>query len=133
MHSFHIFKRFALSPVRLEQVDRFRYLGALITSDGRCETEIKTRIGIAKNAFNQRKELLSKSLNKNIKKRIIKGIVWSVAFYAAETSTYRREDIRRLEAFEMWVWRRMEKVSWRDMKTNEEVLQLVQEKEASWM
>src|SRR6218665_2258849 len=41
---------------------------------------------------------------------------------------YTGKDIRRLEAFEMWVWRRMEKVSWRDMKTNEEVLQLVQEK-----
>ena len=33
----------------------------------------------------------------------------------------KEEDIRRLEAFEMWVWRRMEKISWRDMKTNEEV------------
>ena len=115
---------------RLEQVDRFRYLGALITSDGRCETEIKTRIGtcMAKNAFNKRKELLSNSLNKDINKRIIKAIVWSVTLYAAETWTYRKEDIRRLEGFDMWVWRKMEKVSWRDKKTNEEVLQLVQEK-----
>src|SRR6218665_1113578 len=56
----------------LEQGERFRYLGALITSDGRCETEIKTRIGMAKNSFNQRKELLRKNLNKNIKKIIIK-------------------------------------------------------------
>jgi len=93
----------------LEQIDRFRYLGALITSDGRCETEIKTRIGMAKNAFNQRKEFLSKSLNKDRKKRIVKAIVWNVALYAAETWTYRKEDIRRLEAFEMWVWRGMEK------------------------
>ena len=42
----------------------------------------------------------------------------------------RKKIIRRLEAFEMWVWRRMEKVSWRDMKTNEEVLKLEQEKGA---
>ena len=48
---------------------------------------MKTRIGMAKNAFNQRKELLSKSLNKDIKKRIIKAIIWSVAFYAAEIWT----------------------------------------------
>jgi len=47
--------------------------------------------------------------------------------YAAETWTYRKEDIQRLEAFEMWVWRRMEKISWRDMKANEEVQQMVQE------
>src|SRR6218665_1913785 len=117
----------------IEQVERFRYLRALITSDDRCETEIKTRIGMAKNAFNQRKELLSKNLNKDIKKEIIKAIIWSVALYAAETWTYRKEDIRSLEAFEMWVWRKMEKISWRDMKTNEEVLQLVQEKEALWI
>src|SRR6218665_2244047 len=65
----------------LEQVERFRYLGALITSDGRCETEIKTRIGMAKNAFNQRMELLSKNLNKAIKERIIKAIIWSVALF----------------------------------------------------
>src|SRR6218665_2920813 len=62
----------------LEQVEQFRYLGALITGDGRCETEIKTRIGMAKNAFNQRKDLLRKNLNKDIKKRIIKAIIWSV-------------------------------------------------------
>jgi len=43
-------------------------------------------------------------------------------------SLYLSVSIQRLEAFEMWVWRRMEKTSWRDMKTNEEVLQLVQEK-----
>src|SRR6218665_2715647 len=54
----------------LEQVERFRYFGALITSDSRCETEIKTRIGMAKNAFNQRKELLSKNLNKDIIKTL---------------------------------------------------------------
>src|SRR6218665_15698 len=97
---------------RLEQVDRFRYIGALITSDGRCETEIKTRIGMAKNVLNQRRELLRKSLNKDIKKRMMKDIIW-------------KEDIGRLEAFEMWVWRRKEKISWQDKKTNEEVLQLV--------
>ena len=94
-----------------EGPERFRYLGALSTSDGRCETEIKTRIGMAKNALNQRKELLSKNLNKDIKKRIIKAIIWSVALYAAETWTFKKEDIRRLEAIEMWVWRRMEKIS----------------------
>ena len=48
----------------LEQVERFRYLGALVTFDGRCDTEIKTRIDMAKNAFDQRKELLRKNLNK---------------------------------------------------------------------
>jgi len=95
---------------------------------------------MAKNAFNLRKEMLKKSLNKDMMKRITKAIIWSVA----ETWTYRKEDIWRLEAFEMffvnqsislyyyhilyikrmWVWRKVEKISWRDRSTNEEVLQV---------
>src|SRR6218665_1538649 len=117
----------SLDGESLEHMDRFPYLGALIKSDGRCETEVETRIGMAKNAFNQEKELLSKNLNKDIKKEIIKAIILRAALYASETWTYRKEDIRRLEAFEMWVWRKMEKISWRDMKTNEEVLQMEEE------
>jgi len=50
-----------------------------------------------------------------------------VALHAAETWTYRKEDIQRLDAFEMWVWRKMEKISWRVMRTNEAVRQVVQE------
>ena len=48
--------------------------------------------------------------------------------YCCETWTLRKEDIRRLEAFEMWIWRRMERVSWMERRTNEEILQMVDEK-----
>jgi len=47
---------------------------------------------MAKNAFNQKKELLSKNLNKDVKKRIIKAIIWNVALYAAETWTYYKKE-----------------------------------------
>src|SRR2546426_6321134 len=66
-------------------------------------------------------------MNIRLKKRMIKTIVWSVALYAAETWTLRKEDIRRLEALEMCLWRRMEKVSWEAMMTNEKVLESVGE------
>jgi len=56
-----------------------------------------------------------------LKKRIMKSLVWHVALYAAETWTLTQTD-RRLEAFEVWIWRRMEKISWLDKVTNEEVL-----------
>jgi len=51
---------------------------------------------------------------------------WSVALYAAEMRTLTQAD-GRLEAFEMWIWRRMEKLSWLDKVTNEEVLRRVNE------
>src|SRR5215469_5110905 len=54
-------------------------------------------------------------------------MVWSVALYGAETWTLRRQDIEKLEAFEMWVWRRMEKISWMDRVKNTDVLQRVHE------
>jgi hypothetical protein len=59
---------------------------------------------------------------------MVKTLVWSVALYGSETRTMRKDDIKRLEAFEMWIWRRMERVSWREHKTNEGILQMVDEK-----
>ena len=56
---------------------------------------------------------------------MVKVLVWSVVLYGSETWTLQKEDIWRLETFEMWIWRHMMKVSWTD-KTNEEVLQLTQ-------
>ena len=55
----------------------------------------------------------------------MKCLVWSVALYAADVDV--DADRRRLEAFEMWTWRRMEKISWLDKVTNEEVLRRVNE------
>ena len=78
-------------------------------------------------AFVKRRELMTKGFDKGIRKRLVKSLVWSVLLYGCETWTLRKEDIKRLEAFEMWVWRRMEKVSWVDRKTNQEVLDMVGE------
>jgi len=46
--------------------------------------------------------------------------------YRSETWTLQKEDIRRLEAFEIWIWKRMMKVPWTEYKTNEEILQTVE-------
>ena len=53
------------------------------------------------------------NMNLDVKKRIVKCLVWSIALYAAETWTMSNTDIKRIEAFEMWLWRKMEKISWR--------------------
>ena len=112
---------------RLEQVQRFRYLGSIIQADGGNGEEIKARLAMGRLAFQKRKELLSKGLETKIKNRIIKSFVWSIAVYACETWTLKENDRKRIEAFEMWIWRRSQSISWRDRITNEEVLNRVGE------
>ena len=114
--------RIHIGGKEIEQVKEFCYLGSMITTDAKCHREIKRRIAIGKEAFSKRKELLRGKLNKNLKIRMIKTLIWSVVLYGSETWTMRKADIRRLEAFEMWTWRRMEKISWTEHKTNEEVM-----------
>ena len=117
-----------LNGERIEQVVKFCYLGSWVTEDGRCDTEIKSRIAMAKTAFKRMKELLTKNMSLSVKKKIVKAVVWSVLLYGSETWTMKADMIHRIEAFEMWVWRRMEKIRWTERKTNAEVLKMVGEK-----
>src|SRR6218665_3061607 len=83
-------------------------------------------MAMGKEAFTKRKELLKGGLNRDIKKRIVKTVTWST--YGAETWTMRKEDVKRIKALEMWIWRRMERISWTEHRKNEEVLKKVEEK-----
>src|SRR6476619_1189464 len=58
----------------VEQVSKFRYLSSLISEDGRCLDDVKTRIGMAKDAFNKRKELLARSIRVDLRKRWLKHL-----------------------------------------------------------
>src|ERR1043165_1859263 len=120
--------KITINREEVEQVKSFCYLGSVITTDARCHKDIKRRIALGKEAFTKRGELMRGGLSKNLKKRLVKTLVWSVVLNGSETWTIRKEDIKRLEAWEMWIWRRMEKVSWTEHVTNEEVLQRVEEK-----
>jgi hypothetical protein len=111
----------------LEQVHQFNYLGSMLTEDGRSGKEVKKRIAMARDAFNKHQKLLTGKTNQNLKKRLIKTLVWSVLLYSSETWTLKRDDIKKLESCEMWFWRRMERISWRDHVRNEEVLRRVGE------
>ena len=77
---------------------------------------------MAKDAFNKRKELLTKGLSKRLKKRMVKVLIWPVVMYGCETWTLLEEEIDRLQALEMWIWRGLEKISWRDRVSNQDVL-----------
>jgi len=86
----------------------------MLTSD-----EINSRIAMAKAAFNKKKKLYIKKLDLNLRRKLVKCYIWSMAVYGAETWTLRAADQKYLENFEMWCWRRMEKISWNDRVRNE--------------
>ena len=108
----------------LEQVSRYKYLGSVVTQDGRCVDEIKSRIAIAKSAFNRIKSLVTnRSISVSLRKRFIKSYVWSTLMYGCEAWNINKEMERKIEAAEMWFYRRMLKISWTERVTNETVLQ----------
>ena len=86
---------------------QFRYLGSVITEDGRCQQGIRTRIAMTKAAFKERKTLLEGKLTIDSEKKAIKALIWSIALHGAETWALRKAVIQRLEALEMWLWRNM--------------------------
>ena len=114
----------------IEQVSHFVYLGHKITEDGRCEEEIKRRIGIAKSTFaKMNKVLTSSKIDIETRKRINQCYVMSTLLYRVETWTITDTMRDRISAFEMWTYRRMLKISWKEKITNEDVLKMINNKE----
>ena len=112
------------------QESQFNYLGSLITQDGSCEKEIRSRITQEKNVFTETKELLTKACSLCLKKRIIKIAIWSTLLYGAESWTLKKEDVQWLESCEMWLWRKVLNITWSDKVCNEEGLRSVGEERA---
>jgi hypothetical protein len=70
---------------QLENVEYFNYLGSMITNDASCTREIKSRIAMAKAAFNKEKNFFTSKLDLNLLKKLVKCYIWSIALYGAET------------------------------------------------
>jgi hypothetical protein len=75
------------------------YFGSLITNDARCTLEIKSRFAKAKIAF--KKDSFTIRLDLNLRKKLVKCYIWSIALYGAETWTLRKVDQNCLERLEM--------------------------------
>jgi hypothetical protein len=86
---------------QLENVETFKYLGSILTNDGRCICEIKCRIAMAKAAFNKKRTFFTSTLDLEFRKKLVKCYVWSIALYGAETWTLRAIDQKHMESFEM--------------------------------
>lgn len=108
---------------RLERVERYNYLGTSVNCSMDYCSEIKIRIEKARASFVKiRKLLCSRDLSLDLRVRMLRCYVFPVLLYGAETWTLNVHYERKLEAFEMWAYRRMLRISWTEHVTNVEVL-----------
>jgi hypothetical protein len=82
----------------------------MLTNHERYTCEIKSKIPMANAAFNNKGVLVTSKMDLELRKKLVKCYMWSIALYGAETWTLRAVDLIHLENFEMWSWRRMEKI-----------------------
>ena len=111
-----------LDNVILQQVEQYKYLGSWITENARCEQDVRARIGMAKAAFWQNKEIMRRNIKFHTKKKLLNCYIFSILNYGCESWTWNKALCRNINAFEMWCYRRMLKISYKDKVTNKEVL-----------
>ena len=70
---------------QLANEESFKYLDSMLTNDGRCTCEIKSRIAMAKASFNKTRALSTSTLDLKLRKKLVKCYIWSRALYGAET------------------------------------------------
>ena len=108
---------------KVEQVESFKYLGSTNTTTAACSGDIKSRIAIAKRRMIELQDIWNdRNLSKDLKVRLVKALVWSALIYGAEAWTLFKSDENRIMAAEMWIWRRMLGVSWKEKRTNASIL-----------
>jgi hypothetical protein len=78
-----------------ENVEYFNCLGSMITNDAGCTREFKSRIAMAKEAFNKMKALFTRKLDLNLRKTLVECYVWSIALYGVETLESRLEELEK--------------------------------------
>ena len=108
----------------VKQASSFRYLRSLVSEDGKCDAEIRSRIAMGKARFGQMRRILTSiSLNNEVRLRLLKSYIWSGMLYGCESWTISKE-MRRLEAAEVWFLRRMLRIPWVAKRTNQDVIQI---------
>ena len=115
-------QKIQIGKKNVENVDMFEYLGGLITWDNNSSEEIGRRIGKAAGTMASLRHVWNgKKLTVQNKLRILTPCVFSVLLYASETWTLKETDKKRLLVFEMKYYRRILRISWKDMIRNEDI------------
>ena len=118
----------ASSPITSWQIDgetvtEFILGGSKITTDGDCSHEVKRRLLLGRKAMtNLNSVLKSRDVTLPTKVHLVKAMVFSVVMYGCESWTIKKAEHRRLDAFELWCWRRLLRVPWRAERSNQSIL-----------
>ena len=93
----------------VERVSDFIFLGSKITADGDCSREIKRRLLLGREVMTKLDSILkSRSITLPTKFHLVKAMVFPVVMYGCESWTVKKAECRKIDAFELWCWRRLE-------------------------
>ena len=108
----------------METVTDFIFLGSKIIADGDCRHEIRRCLLLGRKALTNLDSILkSRDITLLTKVRLVKAMVFPVVMYGYESWTIKKGEHRRIDAFELWCWRRLLRVSWRARRSNQSILQ----------
>ena len=107
----------------VETVSDFIFWGSRITADGDCSHEIKRRLLVGRKVMTNLDSILkSKDITLPTKVRLVKAMVFPVVMYGYESWTIKKAEHQRIDAFELWCWRRLLRVPWTARRSNQSIL-----------
>ena len=124
-------KIMASSPITSWEIDGetvgtgsdFIFLGSKITADGDCSHEIKRRLLLGRKVVTNLDSIFkSRDITLPTKVRLVKAMVFPVVMYGCESWTVKKAEGRRIDAFELWCWRRPLRVPWTARRSNQSIL-----------
>ena len=107
----------------VETVSDFIFGGSKITADGDCSHEIKRCLLLGRKVRTNLDSILkSRDITLSIKVCLVKAIVFPVVMYGCESWTVKKAECRKIDAFELWCWRRLLRVPWTARRSNQSIL-----------
>ena len=107
----------------VETVSDFIFLCSKITADGDCSHEIKRRLLLGRKVMTNLDSVFkSRDISLPTKVCLVKAIVFPVVMYGCESWTMKKAERRRIDAFEVWCWRRLLRVPWTERRSNQSLL-----------
>jgi len=107
----------------METVTDFIFLGSKITVDSDCSHEIKRRLLLGRKAMTNLGSILkSRDITLSTKLCLDKAMVFPVVMYGCESWTIKKAECRRIDAFELWCWRRLLRAPWTARRLNQSIL-----------